>query len=142
MRSAIKHLLTGAILLPACSTAQAEWLEIASNATVNKTLYVDAASKKKSKKFVLIAAMYDQAQPELFNDKAFLSSVHEYQVDCSAGTQMSLRRNFYAGPKATGPQIGSSNDTTWVPLEPATVAQAIYKVTLAQALLKAACAKD
>ncbi len=124
------------------ASARAEWVEIASNATVNRTLYIDPASKKKSRKFITIWAMYDDAKPLLINNKPSLSSIHEYQVDCNNQTQQSLRRTFYEGPKGTGPQVGSSIEPDWVPIDPGTVAQALYKVTLSQALIQAACAKD
>jgi hypothetical protein len=131
-----------ALCLLSSPAAQAEWIEVASNATFNKTLYVDLTSKKKNKKFVTIWAMYDEAKPRLINNKASLSSIHEYQVDCSIPSQQSLRRTFYEGPKGTGVQVGSSIDTNWVPIDPVTVAEATYKVTLAQALTQAACSKN
>ena len=124
------------------TAAQAEWVEVASNALVNKTLYVDLTSKKKNRKFVTIWAMYDDVKPLLFNNKPYLSSIHEYQIDCNIPTQQSMRRTFYEGQQGTGPQVGSSIDTNWVPIDPSTVAEAIYKVTLAQALTQAACSKD
>ena len=131
-----------ALCLCSGKAAQAEWVEIASNATVNRTLYVDYASKKKNRKFVTIWAMYDDVKPRLINNKPSLSSIHEYQVDCNIASHQSMRRTFYEGPKGTGEQVGSSIDTSWVPVNPTTVAEAIYKVTLAQALIAAACAKD
>lgn len=131
-----------ALCLLSSPAAQAEWVEVASNATFNKTLYVDLTSKKKNKKFVTIWAMYDEAKPRLINNKASLSSIHEYQVDCNIPSQQSLRRTFYEGPKGTGVQVGSSIDTNWVPIDPVTVAEATYKVTLAQALTQAACSKN
>jgi hypothetical protein len=131
-----------ALCLLSSKAAQAEWVEIASNATVNKTLYIDPASKKKNRKSVTIWAMYDDAKPLLINNKPSLSSIHEYQVDCNIPSQQSMRRTFYEGPKGTGVQVGSSIDTNWVPIDPVTVAEAIYKVTLAQALIQAACSKD
>lgn len=139
-------LLLASLFLSFClltsTAAQAEWVEVASNALVNKTLYVDLTSKKKNRKFVTIWAMYDDVKPLLFNNKPYLSSIHEYQVDCSIPTQQSMRRTFYEGPRGTGVQVGSSIDTSWVPIDPTTVAEAIYKVTLAQALTQAACSKD
>jgi len=138
--------LVVSILFSLClltSTAvQAEWVEIASNALFNKTLYVDLSSKKKNKKFVTIWAMYDDVKPLLINNKPYLSSIHEYQVDCSIPTQQSMRATFYEGRRGTGLEAGMSIDTNWVPINPATVAEAIYKVTLAQALTQAACSKD
>jgi hypothetical protein len=53
-----------------------------------------------------------------------------------------MRRTFYEGPKGTAVEVGRSIDTNWVPINPTTVAEAIYKVTLAQALTQAACSKD
>lgn len=139
---ALKASLCVALSLLSGTAAQAEWVEIASNATVNRTLYVDPASKKKDRKFVTIWAMYDDVKPLLINNKPSLSSIHEYQVDCKISSQQSLRRTFYEGPKGTGVQVGSSIDTNWVPIYPTTVAEALYKVTLAQALIAAACSKD
>ena len=138
----LKALLCAALSLLGSTTAQAEWVEIASNATVNRTLYIDPASKKKARKFVTIWAMYDDVKPLLINGKPSLSSIHEYQVDCNLPSHQSMRRTFYEGPKGTGVQVGSSIDTNWVPIDPATVAEALYKVTLAQALMTAACSKD
>jgi hypothetical protein len=142
----LQRLPLASLLLSFClltsTAAKAEWIEIASSALVNKTLYVDLSSKKKNRKFVTIWAMYDDIKPLLFNNKPYLSSIHEYQVDCSIPTQQSMRRTFYEGPRGTGVQVGSSIDTNWVPLDPSTVAEAIYKVTLAQALTQAACSKE
>ena len=135
-------LLCLAFCLLTSTAAQAEWVEIASNALINKTLYIDPSSKKKNRKFVTIWAMYDDVRPQLFNNKPYLSSIHEYQIDCNIPTQQSMRRTFYEGQQGTGPQVGSSIDTNWVPIDPSTVAEAIYKVTLAQALTQAACSKD
>ena len=142
LQCALKTSLFVALGLLSSKAVQAEWVEIASNATVNKTLYIDPSSKKKNKKFVTIWAMYDDAKPQLINNKPSLSSIHEYQVDCSISWQQSMRRTFYEGPKGTGIEVGSSIDTNWVPINPATVAEAIYKVTLSQALIQAACSKD
>ena len=139
---ALKTSLLVALGLLSTKVVQAEWVEIASNATVNKTLYVDPSSKKKNRKFVTIWAMYDDAKPQLINNKPSLSSIHEYQVDCNISSQQSMRRTFYEGPKGTGLQVGSSIDTNWMPINPATVAEAIYKVTLSQALIQAACSTN
>jgi hypothetical protein len=139
---ALKALLCVALSFLSSTAAQAEWVEIASNATVNRSLYIDPASKKKDRKFVTIWAMYDDVKPLLINNKPSLSSIHEYQVDCNIPSHQSLRRTFYEGPKGTGVQVGSSIDTNWVPIYPTTVAEALYKVTLAQALIDAACSKD
>ena len=142
LQCALKALLCVALSVLSSTAAQAEWVEIASNATVNRTLYVDPASKKKDRKFVTIWAMYDDAKPVLIHNKPSLSSIHEYQVDCKISSHQSLRRTYYEGPKGTGVQVGSSIDTNWVPIYPTTVAEALYKVTLAQALIAAACSKD
>jgi hypothetical protein len=139
---ALTIVLFVALGLLSTKAARAEWVEIASNATVNKTLYIDPASKKKNRKFVTIWAMYDDAKPVLINNKPSLSSIHEYQVDCSIASHQSMRRTFYEGPKGTGVQVGTSIDTNWAPIHPATVAEALYKVTLGQALIAAACSKD
>lgn len=139
---ALKALFCVALSLLSSTAAQAEWVEIASNATVNRSLYIDPASKKKDRKFVTIWAMYDDVKPLLIDNKPSLSSIHEYQVDCNIPSHQSLRRTFYEGPKGTGVQVGSSIDTNWVPIYPTTVAEALYKVTLAQALIAAACKKD
>lgn len=139
---ALKASLCVALSLLSSTAAQAEWVEIASNALVNRTLYVDPTSKKKDRKFVTIWAMYDDAKPVLIHNKPSLSSIHEYQVDCNISSHQSLRRTYFEGPKGTGVQVGSSIDTNWVPIYPTTVAEALYKVTLAQALIAAACSKD
>jgi hypothetical protein len=142
LQLALKTSLFVALGLLNSKAVQAEWVEIASNASINKTLYVDPSSKKKNRKFVTIWAMYDNAKPLFINNKPSLSSIHEYQVDCNISSSQSLRRTFYEGPRGTGVEVGSSIDTNWVPINPTTVAEAIYKVTLSQALIQAACSKD
>ena len=127
MRSYMKRLLLGLMMLMTATAASAEWTIAGGNAAADS--YVDRATIRRNGDLVKMWDLGDFKKMRTVQSYSYLSHKSQQEHDCKEEKIRTLAFLWFSGQMGNGNVVYSnSNPGEWTPISPESIGESLWKI--------------